>query len=99
MEEVRQLWAHCRALPFPDGLRGADFGGVDLVLVDSSVAGCVEGWLERDGQLDAKSWDALGRCLDNLDRMIPLLPRQDAIDYFNTYRTCAQLIWDAPSPT
>ena len=43
--EAWQLWdEHCRA-PFPDRLRGMEIAGVDMVLLDADIAGCVTTWL------------------------------------------------------
>jgi len=92
VDEVRQLYARCRELPFPNGLRGADIDGVDLVLVSADVAGCVHVWLKNSGQLDARRWKILHRCLNNLDRILPQLTRPDAIAYFTTYRATARLV-------
>lgn len=46
-----------------------DIRGIDLVTLDSNVAGCVSSFLER-GCLEASSMDALSYCNDCLDTVL-----------------------------
>ncbi|MET9852127.1 hypothetical protein ABZY57_04105 [Streptomyces sp. NPDC006450] len=58
---LARLWEdHLRAL-FPDGFRGVDFDGVDLVLLDADVTGLVQRELKGglDGSDVAYLWAAL----------------------------------------
>lgn len=86
--DLARLWeAHLRAL-FPDGFRGVDFDGVDLVLLDADVAGLVQG--ELTGGLDDRSLAYLWGCIANLDKVIPLINEEYCASYFTKLRTMAQ---------
>jgi hypothetical protein len=71
--EAQQLWADHVAIPFPDGLGGEEVAGIDLVLLDAEVAGCIQTWLSNDMRLDEPHRTYLVRCADDLDRVLPLL--------------------------
>jgi hypothetical protein len=91
---VARLYAAYRQAPYPARLRGADIAGADMVLLDADVAGCVQTWLANDGTLEPRLWDALSRCLEQLDRAVPLLSRTEQAAYFSAARTLALAVWD-----
>ncbi|MFF4324585.1 hypothetical protein [Streptomyces sp. NPDC001568] len=78
---------HLRAL-FPDGFRGIDFDGVDLVLLDADVAGLVQ--RELKGGLDDGGIAYLWGCIADLDKIIPLINEEYCAFYFTKLRTMAQ---------
>ncbi|MEW2139511.1 hypothetical protein AB0892_23495 [Streptomyces sp. NPDC005409] len=82
------LWEnHLRAL-FPDGFRGVDFDGVDLVLLDADVAGLVQ--RELKGGLDDSGIAYLWGCIADLDKIVPLINEEYCASYFAKLRTMAQ---------
>ncbi|MEU9674946.1 hypothetical protein AB0D92_15640 [Streptomyces parvus] len=86
---LAQLWEdHLRAL-FPDGFRGVDFDGVDLVLLDADVAGLVQREL-KDG-LDDNGIAYLWGCIADLDKIVPLINEEYCASYFRKLRTMAQV--------
>ncbi|GLX23210.1 hypothetical protein [Streptomyces lavendulae] len=85
---LAQLWEdHLRA-PFPDGFRGVDFDGVDLVLLDAAVAGLVQSRLR--GGLDDSGRAILQGCIADLDKIVPLLNEEYCASYFTHLRTTAR---------
>ncbi|MEV7173584.1 hypothetical protein AB0O18_28270 [Streptomyces sp. NPDC093224] len=87
--DLARLWKdHLRAL-FPDGFRGVDFDGVDLVLLDADVAGLVQ--RELTGGLDDRGLAYLWGCIANLDKVIPLINEEYCASYFTKLRTMAQV--------
>ncbi|MGW7348260.1 hypothetical protein [Streptomyces sp. NPDC054854] len=83
------LWEdHLRAL-FPDGFRGVDFDGVDLVLLDADVAGLVQ--RELKGGLDDSGIAYLWGCIADLDKIVPLINEEYCASYFTKLRTMAQV--------
>ncbi|ARE79418.1 hypothetical protein B6R96_35720 [Streptomyces sp. Sge12] len=83
------LWEdHLRAL-FPDGFRGVDFDGVDLVLLDADVAGLVQ--RELKGGLDDSGIAYLWGCIAALDKIVPLINEEYCAAYFARLRTMAQV--------
>ncbi len=87
--DLARLWeAHLRAL-FPDGFRGVDSDGVDLLLLDADVAGLVQ--RELTGGLDDRGLAYLWGCIANLDKVIPLINEEYCASYFTKLRTMAQV--------
>ncbi|MEU0402953.1 hypothetical protein ABZ318_22460 [Streptomyces sp. NPDC006197] len=83
------LWEdHLRA-SFPDGFRGVDFDGVDLVLLDADVAGLVQ--RELKGGLDDSGITYLWGCIADLDKIVPLINEEYCASYFAKLRTLAQV--------
>ncbi|MET3987881.1 hypothetical protein [Streptomyces sp. PvR034] len=86
---LARLWEeHLRAL-FPDGFRGVDFDGVDLVLLDADVAGLVQ--RELKGGLDGSAIAYLWHCIADLDKIVPLINEEYCASYFAHLRTMAQV--------
>ncbi|MEU4522600.1 hypothetical protein AB0F52_28290 [Amycolatopsis sp. NPDC024027] len=48
-------------------------GGVDMVMLEATPAGCLSVWLEQQGLLDDRRWDILAECEQQLIRVIPEL--------------------------
>lgn len=93
---LARLWEdHLRA-PFPDGFRGVDFDGVDLVLLDADVAGLVQ--RELKGGLDDDGIAHLWGCIADLDRIVPLINEEYCASYFTKLRTVAQVAAAAHTP-
>lgn len=96
---ARRWRDHLRAA-FPAGLRGAERAGVDMVLLDAYVAGCVSTWLNNGGALDTDRHRILRDCIADLDQVLPLLDEADGVHYFQHLRGLAQLVADTdPQPS
>lgn len=81
LDAVTPLWdAHLRA-DFPAYLRGAELLGIDMVLLDAEVAGCVSSWLHGRGHLDEERRRILARCVADLDHILPILATQEDAYY------------------
>jgi hypothetical protein len=79
---------------FPQRLRTvelAQLGGVDPVLVDTFVSGCVEAWRAGGGHLDEERRVSLKGCVEDLDTLLPLLSGRMEIRYFTRLRELAAL--------
>lgn len=79
---------HLRAL-FPEGFRGVDLDGVDLVLLDADVVGLVR--RELKGGLDGSGIAFLWGCIADLDKIVPLINEEYCASYFANLRTMAQV--------
>ncbi|MGW0435334.1 hypothetical protein ACWDV4_22690 [Micromonospora sp. NPDC003197] len=89
LEAVARLWnVHLRA-DFPDRLRGVDLLGVDMVMLDADIAGCVSTWLGNRGRLDRGRQEVLARCVADLDRVLLILVGQQERAYYGRLRTMA----------
>jgi len=88
---VEKLWQEHEASGFPSGLRGRDVAGVDFVMLDADVAGCVSTFLHRKHVLDQWRTALLGLALGNIERLLPQFgPAQR--EYFERLATLARLV-------
>ncbi|MFF5405217.1 hypothetical protein ACFY8K_18775 [Streptomyces misionensis] len=96
LRNVSRLWEGHRRAAFPADVRGAEPSGIDLVLLDATVAGCVSGWLDGGGSLDAERGRILRDAVRDLDRVLPEITGDDAPRYFRHLRRLAVLVSAAP---
>ena len=85
-DQVSRLWRKHSHAEFPERLRGAELAGVDLVTLDSDVAGCVKSCLAKK--------QVLVQRLDDLDAVLPLLGRRTESLYYGRLRELSTLILD-----
>jgi hypothetical protein len=90
-ELASQPWAEHLEAPFPTRRRGEEIAGVDLVMLDADVAGCVQTWMSNSFRLDEPHRGWLARCLGDLDRALPLMDDGAERDYFERLRRLARL--------
>lgn len=76
--------------PFPPHLRGRVIEGVEMILLDADIAGCVRS--SMPGPLDEKLREILLLCLAEVDKALPLLDDEvGAIEYYEHLRDMAAL--------
>jgi hypothetical protein len=68
---IEDLWLQHGASVFPKGLGGEEIGGIDLVMLDADIAGCVHTFLSAKRSLDARRLAILGLCYRDVSRVIP----------------------------
>jgi hypothetical protein len=92
-ESIQQLWKTHLSRPFPSALTGQEVDGEDLVLIDSSAAGCISTFLVSGGvhQLDPRRMQVLSDCLRSLSRICPQLPDEHRV-YFDTLREISERV-------
>jgi hypothetical protein len=90
-EVASQLWAEHLRAPFPARPPGELIVGVDLVMLDADVAGCVQTWMGNNFRLDEPNRGWLARCLSDLDRVLPVMDDPAERDYFERLRRLARL--------
>lgn len=94
------LWQEHLGAAFPAGLRGAEPGGIDIVLLDATIAGCVSTWQNSGGSLDAERHRMLRDCVADLDQVLPLISEAEEVRYCRRLRQLAALTSDSnPQPT
>lgn len=91
---LKALWAEFETVEFPRSLAGKEVAGIDLVLMDSSAAGCIQTFVEREGCLDTWRTAILGRCYRELAIATAELPGR-ARAYFARLERLAGLVLDA----
>ncbi len=88
---IEDLWQRHKAASFPPRMRGRDVDGIDFVMLDADVAGCVSTFLHRKRVLDQWRTAVLGLCLGDIERLLPQFePAQR--EYFERLATLARLI-------
>ncbi|MGW6945368.1 hypothetical protein [Streptomyces xanthophaeus] len=70
---VARLFEEVRNETWPTRLNSADRAGIDLVMLDASIAGCVTTWLGNGGVLDARRLGILCRRICDLEQVLPEL--------------------------
>jgi hypothetical protein len=66
------LYEQHRKLRYPNGQRGVEVAGVELVLIDADASGCVSSWLESNGELSERTLWCASHCLDELRKVVPV---------------------------
>jgi hypothetical protein len=79
MDRIIQLRREHREARFPD-LRGEEIDGIDLVLLDADIVGCVDTFLEGK-HLDARRIAILERCHHEASKIARRLRGSD-VEYF-----------------
>lgn len=95
MAAVTELWEEHMQAAFPGRLRGADMAGVEMVMLDAGVAGCVSTWLRNGGNIDDQRWDYLATCEQQLIRVIPELNGHE-VAYYQRLLDMTILVLDWP---
>lgn len=91
-DDIRLLYRRHLEMPFPPRLRGEEIEGVDMVMVDADVAGCVDTWLGSSSNLDAGRIRVLRACGDDIDRILPSLDDPDEVTYYSSARDLARAV-------
>jgi len=94
-DEIRHLWKQHLDRPFPPRMRGEEIDGVDMVLVDADIAGCVQTWLGSSSSLDAGRIEVLRKCKGDLERVLPHLLDPHEADYYAALHDLAVAVLQA----
>ena len=87
---IEELWQEHLAAAFPEGLRAKDVNGIDLVLLDANIAGCVSTFVER-GKLNNYQSAMLGLSYRDASFVIPIL-NEEGVAYFWRLERLAELV-------
>ena len=90
---IESLWQEYRATPFPKVCRGGEVDGIDFVLLDADIAGCVTTFLESDRSLDLWRTAILGVCYRDVSQVLPQMPAEGR-RYFELLEGLARLVLD-----
>lgn len=90
---IDELWQEHFAAAFPKGFRGKDVNGIDFVLLDATIAGCVSTFIER-GTLSIYQSAMLGLAYRDASFVVPILNGNGAA-YFWRLERLAELVLKA----
>jgi hypothetical protein len=90
---IQKLWKEHMSRPFPRSLAGKKIDGWELVLLDSSAAGCISTFFGSGGEqsLDTQRLQVLDNCAQSLSRICPQLPAEHRV-YFDTLRQISERV-------
>jgi hypothetical protein len=92
---IHRLYGEHQRAAFPDRWCDEDVAGVDLVLLDAHVAGCVVRRQAGEGPFGAAHREVLGQCLGDLDRVLLRLTDGHERRYAERLRDLARLLVQA----
>ncbi len=90
---ISDLWEEHLAAPFPNAFRAKDVNGIDFVLLDAHVAGCVDTFHNR-GNLNLYQTAILGLSYRDLSYVLPTL-NDEGREYFWRLERLAELVLKA----
>lgn len=90
---IEELWKEHVATPFPKGFRAKDVDGIDFVMLDADIAGCIDTFLER-GNLNLFQTASLGLCYRHASYVTSILNEEGAA-YFWRLERLAELVLKA----
>lgn len=89
--KILKAWQLHKTAHFPRQCVGQDIAGYDLVLLDANIAGCVQTFIGRKGQLDVKRISILSHCYEVLSIATSEL-EGEAHHYFANLQMLAGLV-------
>lgn len=93
MDELRRLWREHEDAPYPDGYRGVEVAGVELVMLDADIAGLVSQCL-GGARLDPEGTAILKSCYGDVVAVTREL-KGPAGAYFERLRRMAAIVLEA----
>jgi len=90
---IKELWQEHLDAPFPKDFRGKDINGVDFVVLDANIAGCVDTYLEH-GDLNLFQTATLGLSYKEASFIVSILNKEGA-NYFWRLERLAELVLKA----
>ena len=90
---IEKLWKEHLSAPFPNDYRGKDVRGIDCVMLDADVAGCVDTFVSR-GKLNLFQTAVLGLCYRELTFVMPDL-NEEGKAYYGRLERLAELVLKA----
>lgn len=91
LKRIEELWREHLKTRFPPACRGADVEGIDLVMLDADIAGCIDTYLRRGGDLGTERTAILGLCYRELGTVVLALPAE-AREYYQRLETMTEQI-------
>ena len=91
---INELWQEHQRAPFPAGFRARDIEGIDFVMLDADIAGCVSSFLKQRGSLDPRRTAVLGICYRNVTYVLPQISGKGQ-PHFARLEALARLVLEA----
>ncbi len=92
-KDINELWKEHLEAKFPEELSGKDINGIDFVMLDADIAGCVSTFVDN-GNLNLFQTATLGLCYHGASFMLPILNDEET-EYFWRLERLAELVLKA----
>jgi hypothetical protein len=92
-KNINELWKEHLEAKFPEEFSGKDINGIDFVMLDANVAGCVSAFVDK-GNLNLFQTATLGLCYHSASFMLPIL-NEEGTEYFWRLERLAELVLKA----
>jgi hypothetical protein len=70
MDNIKDKYDEFLKLPFPEGLRGEEILGIELILLDSDSAGLIDKCIGNKGHLTQSDFKILKKCFTDLKTIV-----------------------------
>jgi len=90
---IEDIWKEHHAAAFPSVCRGHGVEGIDYVMLDADIAGCVSTYLRRR-QLDLWRTAVLGVCYRNVTYVLDRMPLDGRV-HFERLERLSRMVLDA----
>ncbi len=97
-DRLNNLWFEHQKAAFPSECCGEECDGIDLVMLDADIAGCVTTFLKRKHTLDPCRLAVLGICYRDACYVASRLD-PDAANYYQRLELLAKLVLEHVSKT
>ena len=87
---IADLWQEHLDTPFPKGFRGRDLNGIDFVMLDANIAGCVQTFVES-GKLNMFQTAMLGLSYRDPTFVLPTI-NKEGFAHFSRLERLAELV-------
>ncbi|WP_433654219.1 hypothetical protein ACQPW1_26385 [Nocardia sp. CA-128927] len=92
--DIGRLWQEHMRAPFPARLHTVEAAGVEMALLDATIAGCVSVWHDNGGSLDSERRQTLRKRIAELDQVLPLITEAEELRYLERLHQLALLASD-----
>lgn len=89
--EIIELWKKYSSAMFPKGYSDKKINEINLALLDAEIAGCIQMYMNQNGELDRERVKILRKCLVDLNTVVLLLNSEE-LSYFDHLSKLANLV-------
>ncbi len=91
MNKIEQLRNEHKQVLFPPECRGEEINGVDLVMLDADISGCISSFLKSKGRLDPKRIEILEKCQKDLNKLASKMECKSK-DYYDNLKELVDFV-------
>jgi len=89
LNNIQKIWRDFAMRPFPEDCSGLEVQGIELALLNTFAAGCIDTFVSNNGCLDRERISVLKQCAEDIEVVVPML-QGEAMDYFEELQLLSQ---------